>query len=116
MKESTMHRQRLLGAALGASLIAIANLASAQTWPSTDAAARPTRGSHSGAPAGEGPGTQGSQGQVMEGDRAGLLHPNAPGLIVVMPPSQPSTTVIVPAPADSTIQSPSSPDDGRSTQ
>jgi hypothetical protein len=120
MKESIMHRQRLLGAALGASLIAITNLADAQAWPSTDAAARPARGSQSGAPAGEGPGAEGSQGgaqgQVLQGDGAPLPNPNAPGVVVVVPPAAPVTTIVVPAPADSTPQSPVPPDSSRSTQ
>jgi hypothetical protein len=112
-----MHRQRLLGVTVGASLIAVANLASAQTWPSNDEAARPMRGSYSGAPAGEGPGTQGSQAQVLQGNGPALSDMNAPGVIVVVPPPAPaSTTVIVPAPSDGTTHYPASPGTGASTQ
>jgi hypothetical protein len=112
-----MHRQRLLGVTVGASLIAIASLASAQTWPASDDAARPMRGSYSGAPAGEGPGTQGSQAQVLQGNGAPLPDVNAPGVVIVVPPPVPaSTTVIVPAPSDGTTQYPASPGAGASTQ
>ena len=97
-----MHTHRLIGATIGASLIAFANVASAQSWPTNDEAAKPPRGSYSGAPAGEGPGAQGSQGRVLQGNGAPLPDANAPGLIVVVPPPAPSTTVIVPVPADST--------------
>src|SRR5689334_24528753 len=96
-----MHAHRILGATIGASLLALANVANAQTWPSNDEAARPMRGSYSGAPAGEGPGTQGSQGRVLQGNGASLPDSNAPGVIVVVPQPAPSTTVIVPVPDNS---------------
>jgi hypothetical protein len=97
-----MHTHRIIGATIGASLIALANAASAQTWPANDEAARPMRGSYSGTPAGEGPGAQGSQGQVLQGDRSALPDTTSPNVIVVVPAPAPSTTVIVPAPVDNT--------------
>ena len=104
-----MHTHRIIGAAIGASLIALANVANAQVWPSNDEAARPMRGSYSGTPAGEGPGTQGSQGRVLQGDGSALPDSTSPNVIVVVPPPAPSTTVIVPAPADSTTTPSTSP-------
>ncbi|HUP07616.1 MAG TPA: hypothetical protein VMU47_10725 [Caldimonas sp.] len=112
-----MHTHRIIGITIGASLIALANAANAQTWPTNDEAARPMRGSYSGAPAGEGPGTQGSQGRVLQGDGAALPDSGSSSLIVVVPPPAPasSTTVIVPAPADVTTR-PSAPGTPGSTQ
>jgi hypothetical protein len=97
-----MQTQRLIGAALGASLVMFASAAGAQTWPANDEAAKAPSGSYSGAPAGEGPGSQGSQGLVLRGNGVPLPDANAPGVVVVVPPSTPSTTVIVPAPVDQT--------------
>jgi len=97
-----MHTHRIIGATIGASLIALSNVATAQTWPSNDEAAKPTRGSYSGAPAGEGPGSQGTQGLVLQGNGSALPDSTSPNVIVVVPAPAPTTTVIVPAPADST--------------
>ena len=83
-----MHTHRIIGATIGASLIALSNVATAQTWPSNDEAAKPTRGSYSGAPAGEGPGTQGSQGQVLQGNGSALPDSTSPNVIVVVVDSE----------------------------
>ena len=95
-----------IGAAIAAAWLATAGVALAQTMPAKDEAGKPMRGSASGAPAGEGPGSQGSDAPPLQSTEGWQTLPKPDLLIVVPaePPQQPApATIIVPVqPAPST--------------
>ena len=86
-------------AAAAAAWLATSGVALAQTMPAQDEAGKPMRGSASGAPAGEGPGAQGSQStplQSTDGYRS-LPRPDVMIVVPAQPPEPaPTTTIIVP--------------------
>jgi hypothetical protein len=86
-------------AAAAAAWLATSGLALAQTMPAQDEAGKPMRGSASGAPAGEGPGAQGSQATPLQATDGYQTLPR-PDVMIVVPaePPQPAgtTTIIVP--------------------
>ena len=94
-----------LGAAIAAVWLATSGIALAQTMPAKDEAGKPMRGSASGAPAGEGPGSQGSEAPPLRSTNGWQTLPK-PDLLIVVPPEPqqvPPPTVIVPVqPAPST--------------